>query len=203
MGTLRHALIEEILLVTPAHVIFLMHFRSIFIVTLPLPLAVLCSFLLMHYAGVTSNVVSLAGVAIAIGVLVDAGIVVTENAFRHLEGVDTNDRGALMETVLRATKLVGRDLKQGQNDFVLQFRDQGGQPVDVGEVTARIEHEHAEHGANVGRLGDPTNRTAGYLSGEVELRYERSLAFHRELERTARTRQYRVQQQREVSRCRD
>jgi len=52
-----------------------MHFRSILVVTLPLPLAVLCSFLLMHYAHVTSNVMSLAGIAIAIGVLVDAGIV--------------------------------------------------------------------------------------------------------------------------------
>jgi len=108
VDTLRHALIEEIILVTLAHVIFLMHFRSILIVTLPLPLAVLCSFLLMHYANVTSNVMSLAGIAIAIGVLVDAGIVVTENAFRHLEGVDTHNRGKVLETVLRATKLVGR-----------------------------------------------------------------------------------------------
>jgi Cu(I)/Ag(I) efflux system membrane protein CusA/SilA len=85
VDTLRHALIEEIILVTLAHVIFLMHFHSILVVTIPLPLAVLCSFLLMHYAHVTSNVMSLAGIAIAIGVLVDAGIVVTENAFRHLE----------------------------------------------------------------------------------------------------------------------
>jgi Cu(I)/Ag(I) efflux system membrane protein CusA/SilA len=104
VGTLRHALLEEIILVTLAHVIFLMHFRSILVVTLPLPLAVLCSFLLMHYAHVTSNVMSLAGIAIAIGVLVDAGIVVTENAFRHLEGVDTNDRGRVFETVLPAPR---------------------------------------------------------------------------------------------------
>ncbi len=97
VDTLRHALLEEIMLVTFAHIIFLMHFRSILVVTIPLPLAVLCSFLLMHYAHVTSNVMSLAGIAIAIGVLVDAGIVVTENAFRHLEGVDTNDRGRVFE----------------------------------------------------------------------------------------------------------
>ena len=121
VGTLRHALIEEIILVTLAHVIFLMHFRSILIVTIPLPLAVLCSFLLMHYAGVTSNVMSLAGIAIAIGVLVDAGIVVTENAFRHLEGVDTNDRGVLMETVLRATKLVGRPTFFSMAIIILAF----------------------------------------------------------------------------------
>jgi copper/silver efflux system protein len=121
VGTLRHALIEEIILVTVAHVIFLMHFRSILVVTLPLPLAVLCSFLLMHYTHVTSNVMSLAGIAIAIGVLVDAGIVVTENAFRHLEGVDTRDRGKVLETVLRATKLVGRPTFFSMAIIVLAF----------------------------------------------------------------------------------
>ena len=84
------------MLVTLAHVIFLMHFRSILIVTLPLPLAVLPSFLGMYYAGISSNIMSLAGIAIAIGVLVDAGIVVTENAFRFLEQrqVDPRDRAA-------------------------------------------------------------------------------------------------------------
>ncbi|HVH88452.1 MAG TPA: CusA/CzcA family heavy metal efflux RND transporter, partial [Terriglobales bacterium] len=121
VDTLRHALIEEIILVTLAHVIFLMHFRSILVVTLPLPLAVLCSFLLMHYAHLTSNVMSLAGIAIAIGVLVDSGIVVTENAFRHLEGVDTNDRGRVLETVLRATKLVGRPTFFSMAIIILAF----------------------------------------------------------------------------------
>src|ERR1700747_2923545 len=121
VDTLRHALFEEIILVTLAHVIFLMHFRSILVVTVPLPLAVLCSFLLMHYAHVTSNVMSLAGIAIAIGVLVDAGIVVTENVFRHLEGVDTNDRGKVLETVLRATKLVGRPTFFSMAIIILAF----------------------------------------------------------------------------------
>jgi len=121
VDTLRHALIEEIILVTLAHVIFLMHFRSILVVTVPLPLAVLCSFLLMHYAHVTSNVMSLAGIAIAIGVLVDAGIVVTENAFRHLEGVDTNDRGPVFETVMKATKLVGRPTFFSMAIIILAF----------------------------------------------------------------------------------
>ena len=121
VDTLRHALLEEIVLVTLAHIIFLMHFRSILVVTIPLPLAVLCSFLLMHYAHVTSNVMSLAGIAIAIGVLVDAGIVVTENAFRHLEGVDTNDRGRVFETVLQATKLVGRPTFFSMAIIILAF----------------------------------------------------------------------------------
>ena len=110
VSTLRWALIEEILLVTLAHVLFLWHFRSILIVTLPLPLAVLVAFLAMKGLDVSSNLMSLSGIAIAIGVLVDAGIVVTENAFRQIEqrGIDTRDRGRVLEAVRDATKTVGR-----------------------------------------------------------------------------------------------
>ena len=123
IDTLRHALIEEILLVTLAHIIFLAHFRSILIVTLPLPLAVLSSFLILYYLNVTSNIMSLAGIAIAIGVLVDAGIVVTENAFRHLEqaGVDMRDRRAVWQTVLTSTRLVGRPIFFSMAIILLAF----------------------------------------------------------------------------------
>ncbi|MBK6795430.1 MAG: efflux RND transporter permease subunit [Acidobacteria bacterium] len=122
-GTLKKALIEEILLVTLAHIIFLFHFRSILIVTLPLPLAVLISFLLMHYFGISSNLMSLSGIAIAIGVLVDAGIVVTENCFRQLEkrGVDPKDRRLVWETVMDATKLVGRPVFFSMTIIILAF----------------------------------------------------------------------------------
>ena len=123
VGTLRTALIEEIALVTLAHVIFLMHFRSILIVTLPLPLAVLMSFLGMYYAGISSNIMSLAGIAIAIGVLVDAGIVVTENAFRFVEqrGVDPTDRRRIWETVRDSTRLVGRPVFFSMAIILLAF----------------------------------------------------------------------------------
>ncbi len=122
-GTLKVALIEEIILVTLAHIIFLFHFRSILIVTLPLPLAVLTSFLLMHYGGISSNLMSLAGIAIAIGVLVDAGIVVTENCFRFLEQrrVDPRDRPLVMETVREATQLVGRPVFFSMAIIILAF----------------------------------------------------------------------------------
>jgi len=123
VDTLRHALVEEIALVTLAHVVFLMHFRSILIVTIPLPLAVLISFLGMYYAGISSNIMSLAGIAIAIGVLVDAGIVVTENAFRFMEqrGVDPSDRRLVWETVLESTRLVGRPVFFSMAIIVLAF----------------------------------------------------------------------------------
>ena len=121
--TLRRALIEEIVLVTLAHVIFLMHFRSILIVTIPLPLAVLMAFLGMYYAGISSNIMSLAGIAIAIGVLVDAGIVVTENAFRFIEqhGVDPRDRRRVWEAVRDSTRLVGRPVFFSMAIILLAF----------------------------------------------------------------------------------
>ena len=121
--TLKWALIEEIILVTLAHIIFLFHFRSILIVTLPLPLSILVSFLMMRYFGISSNLMSLAGIAIAIGVLVDAGIVVTENCFRYLEQrkVDPRDRALVLETVREATKLVGRPVFFSMAIIVLAF----------------------------------------------------------------------------------
>ncbi len=123
VDTLRRALLEEILLVTLAHIIFLAHFRSILVVTLPLPLAVLSSFLILHYLNITSNIMSLSGIAIAIGVLVDAGIVVTENAFRQLEqsGVDMKDRQAVWQSVLKSTRLVGRPIFFSMSIILLAF----------------------------------------------------------------------------------
>src|SRR6185503_16695737 len=72
VNTLKHALWEEIILVVLAHIIFLWHFRSILIVTFPLPVSIFISFILMKELGITSNIMSLSGIAIAIGVLVDA-----------------------------------------------------------------------------------------------------------------------------------
>lgn len=121
--TLKRALIEEILLVTLMHIIFLFHFRSILIVTIPLPLAVLVSFLFMKNFGISSNLMSLSGIAIAIGVLVDAGIVVTENAFRWMEkhGVDPRDRLRVWMGVLESTKLVGRPIFFSMAIIILAF----------------------------------------------------------------------------------
>ncbi len=124
VATLRTALLEEILLVTLAHVIFLWHFRSILIVTLPLPLAVLSAFLLMHYFGISSNIMSLGGIAIAIGVLVDAGIVMTENVIRHAERHAEQHgeyRSKIHEITLNAAKLVGRPIFFAMTIIILAF----------------------------------------------------------------------------------
>jgi len=119
VGTLKRALVEEILLVTLAHVLFLLHFRSILIVTLPLPLAILSSFLLMRVFGIPSNIMSLGGIAIAIGVLVDAGIVITENVFRHYE----TDAGKkpVVEIVRAAVKQIGRPIFFSMAIILLAF----------------------------------------------------------------------------------
>ncbi len=121
--TLKRALIEETIVVTLVNILFLLHVRSVLIVTIPLPLAVLTAFLFMRYLGISSNIMSLAGIAIAIGVLVDAGIVVTENAFRFMEkrGVNPRDRRAVLATVHDATRLVGRPIFFSMAIIILAF----------------------------------------------------------------------------------
>ena len=124
VDTLKHALLEEILLVTLAHVIFLWHFRSILIVTLPLPLAVSVAFLSMHYFGISSNIMSLGGIAIAIGVLVDAGIVMTENVIRHAEAYSEEHgeyRSQITQITLEAARLVGRPIFYAMTIIILAF----------------------------------------------------------------------------------
>ncbi|MGH9946094.1 MAG: efflux RND transporter permease subunit, partial [Pyrinomonadaceae bacterium] len=121
--TLKHTLIEELILVTLVCIVFLLNFRSILIVTIPLPLAVLSAFLFMYFMDISSNLMSLSGIAIAIGVLVDAGIVVTENAIRYIEKneIDTKDRRKVLETVLASTKLVGRPTFFSMAIIILAF----------------------------------------------------------------------------------
>jgi copper/silver efflux system protein len=124
VNTLKDALIEEILLVTLAHIFLLWHFRSILIVTLPLPLAVGTSFLLMRYAGISSNIMSLGGIAIAIGVLVDAGIVMTENVLRHAEQHFEKHgeyRSQILGITAEAAKLVGRPIFFSMAIIILAF----------------------------------------------------------------------------------
>lgn len=126
IDTLKHALVEEIILVTLAHIIFLWHFRSIIIVTLPLPISILVSFFMMKEFGITSNIMSLTGIAIAIGVLVDAAIVVTENVIRHCEAEEKEKGRALtsaerMTTTLIASKQVGRPIFFAMGIILLAF----------------------------------------------------------------------------------
>ena len=110
--TLQRDLLEEAVIVSLVIIIFLFHFRSALIAILALPIAVLVSFIPMYWMGVTSNIMSLGGLALAIGVLVDASIVMVENGYRHLsehqeqnrETMSTQDRKTIL---INAAKQVG------------------------------------------------------------------------------------------------
>jgi len=84
IDTLKRDLIEEAIIVSVVIIVFLFHFRSAFIPILALPIAVIASFIPMYYLQVSSNIMSLGGIALAIGVLVDAAIVMVENGYRQL-----------------------------------------------------------------------------------------------------------------------
>jgi Cu(I)/Ag(I) efflux system membrane protein CusA/SilA len=106
--TLKEKLIEESIIVSLVCVIFLFHFRSALVAILTLPLALLLSFTAMHFLGLSSNIMSLGGIAIAIGAMVDAAIVMVENAHKRLEhaapGADRR------EVIIQAAQEVGKPL---------------------------------------------------------------------------------------------
>ncbi len=107
-GTLR----EEIIIATIAILLILTHVRSAFVVCITLPLAALISFLFMYYLGIPSNIMSLSGIAISIGILVDAAVVMVENATHELK-LHAGDRkvsGDTTEIVVKACRLVGRPI---------------------------------------------------------------------------------------------
>ncbi|MDE1948496.1 MAG: efflux RND transporter permease subunit [Burkholderiales bacterium] len=85
IDTLKRTLLEESLIVAAVCVIFLMHLRSALVAIVMLPVGVLIAFIAMHALGMNSNIMSLGGIAIAIGAMVDAAIVMIENAHKHLE----------------------------------------------------------------------------------------------------------------------
>ena len=109
IGTLRRALIEEALVVSLMIIVFLFHVRSALIPILALPIAVVASFIPMYFLGVTSNIMSLGGIALAIGVLVDASIVMVENAYRHVSEADVPYEQQ-PQLILTAAKQVGRPI---------------------------------------------------------------------------------------------
>ncbi len=111
IATLQFDLIEEAVIVSLVCIAFLFHFRSALIPILTLPLAVVMSFIPMHYLHVTSNIMSLGGLALAIGVLVDAAIVMVENGYRHLSEHPANATGIpeaeRRRVLMHAAKQVG------------------------------------------------------------------------------------------------
>ena len=85
VDNLRGKLIEEFIIVALVCAVFLFHLRSAFVAIVTLPLGILVAFIVMHYQGVNANIMSLGGIAIAVGAMVDAAVVMIENAHKHLE----------------------------------------------------------------------------------------------------------------------
>ncbi|MBI2194682.1 MAG: efflux RND transporter permease subunit [Planctomycetes bacterium] len=112
IDTLKHTLTEEILIASLVVFLVLWHFRSAVVICVTLPLAVLGAFIFMYYFHIPSNIMSLSGIAISIGVLVDAGIVMTENAYNrlyeHFHGQEV--KGDTRAVVIQACKVVGGPL---------------------------------------------------------------------------------------------
>lgn len=108
IDTLKRTLTEELLIVSFVILLFLWHLPSAIVPIITIPIAVILSFIPMYYAGLTSNVMSLAGIAISIGVLVDGAIVEVENAYKKLERWQAGGRvGDYHEVRLNALKEVG------------------------------------------------------------------------------------------------
>jgi len=106
--TLKHTLLEESIIVALVCVIFLMHVRSALVAILMLPVGVLIAFIAMRLLGMNSNLMSLGGIAIAIGAMVDAAIVMIENAHKHLERLPEDHSNAdRVEAMIAACKEVG------------------------------------------------------------------------------------------------
>jgi len=85
VSTLREKLLEESLVVAIVCIIFLLHFRSALVAIVTLPAAILMAFIIMYHQGINANIMSLGGIAIAIGAMVDAAIIMIENAHKHIE----------------------------------------------------------------------------------------------------------------------
>ncbi|WP_418187066.1 efflux RND transporter permease subunit [Aliarcobacter lanthieri] len=110
IDTLKRTLIEESIIVMLIVALFLFHFRSALIIIITLPLTVMFSFLLMKLFGIGSNIMSLGGIAIAIGAMVDATIVMVENAHKHLQNKENLSKNERMEIILKSAKQVGRPI---------------------------------------------------------------------------------------------
>jgi len=85
VANLEHKLLEEFIVVALVCALFLFHLRSALVAIVSLPLGVLVAYIVMHYQGVNANIMSLGGIAIAVGAMVDAAVVMIENAHKHLE----------------------------------------------------------------------------------------------------------------------
>ena len=119
LGTLNSALSEEILVTIIVVAVMVLHLKSSMLIAGLLPLAILMTFIAMRYLGVDANIVALSGIAIAIGTMVDVGIVICENILRHLEKLRPGENR--LEAVYQATTEVGSAVLTAVATTVVSF----------------------------------------------------------------------------------
>ena len=181
--TLQRDLLEEAIIVSLVIIVFLFHFRSALIAILALPIAVIVSFIPMYLLGVSSNIMSLGGLALAIGVLVDASIVMVENGYRHLSERQEHDESPVTEPERRTdshqrrqagrpcTVLFAADYR-GVVPAGLSATGAGGADVPsagMDEDPGRRLVVHSGHHARAGADGDADPRTASPGTRESNL----------------------------------
>ncbi len=111
IDTLKEEILRLSVAVSAVCIVFLFHLPSALVVILTLPIAIIISFICMYYLGVTSNIMSLSGIAIAIGAMVDASIIMVENAHKKLEEWEAHGKqGSRMDVIIDAAKEVGPSL---------------------------------------------------------------------------------------------
>ncbi|MDH3522782.1 MAG: CusA/CzcA family heavy metal efflux RND transporter [Acidobacteriota bacterium] len=108
IATLRDTLVEEMIVVALVCLLFLFHFRSAFVAVVSIPVSILLAFVVMKWQGLGANIMSLGGIAISIGVLVDAAIIMVENAHKHYE--EWRGERSHYEIILRSAQEVGPTL---------------------------------------------------------------------------------------------
>ena len=161
--TLRHTLIEEMIVVSLVCILFLLHARSALVAIFVVPCSVLASLLIMHLLGINANIMSLGGIAIAIGVVVDSAIIMVENAHKHLNREEERVHRAGRRA--RAVRVILEAADRSRPESVLQ-------PAD--------HHRQLPAGVRVGRRKRPALQAAGVSprhSRWLPRRYCRSRSF--------------------------
>ncbi len=119
LGTLSKALTEEILITIIVVIVMVMHLRSSILISASLPLAILMCFIAMKLFGVDANIVALSGIAIAIGTIVDMGIIVSENILKHLDAAKPGENR--LEVIFRAVSEIGSAVLTAVSTTVVSF----------------------------------------------------------------------------------
>ena len=110
IDSIKRTLVEEMIVVSLIVILFLFHWRSALSIVIQIPITIAISFILLNLFGISSNIMSLTGIALAIGVIVDNGIIMSENAYKHL--ADLNHRGITNPTLAERLAVISTSSKQ-------------------------------------------------------------------------------------------